>query len=176
MEDVQERALHFMYADMSISYEALLERATMPTLRIRRLRTKSVKTFKIMNNLLPLCLRDIVTVKSYKYTFRYKNILGITASTYGITTNTYGIRTSTYGITTSSYGKNIFHFVAATLWNSLPNHFRTENSLVRTWNGFLFFYRFCIVMQGLYVLCCIFIIYSLFIHPFRTFTRDGFMH
>ena len=27
------------------------------------------------------------------------------------------------------YGKNSFRFAAPTLWNSLPDHFRTENSL-----------------------------------------------
>ena len=39
------------------------------------------------------------------------------------------------------YGKNFFRFAASTLWNSLPDHFRTENSfsqfksLSQSWNG-----------------------------------------
>jgi hypothetical protein len=31
-------------------------------------------------------------------------------------------------VRTSRYGKKTFKFAAATLWNSLPDHFRTENS------------------------------------------------
>ena len=39
------------------------------------------------------------------------------------------------------YGKNSFRFAASALWNSLPDHFRTENSfsqfksLLQSWNG-----------------------------------------
>jgi hypothetical protein len=44
-------------------------------------------------------------------------------------------------VRTSRYGKKTFKFAAATLWNSLPDHFRTENSfsqfksLMQSWNG-----------------------------------------
>jgi hypothetical protein len=31
-------------------------------------------------------------------------------------------------VRTSRYGKKTFKFADATLWNSLPDHFRTENS------------------------------------------------
>ena len=39
------------------------------------------------------------------------------------------------------YSKNSFRFTASTLWNRLPDHFRTENSfsqfksLLQSWNG-----------------------------------------
>ena len=39
------------------------------------------------------------------------------------------------------YGKNSFRFAASALWNSLPDHFRIENSfsqfksLLQSWNG-----------------------------------------
>ena len=41
----------------------------------------------------------------------------------------------------NKYSKNSFRFAASTLWNSLPDHFRTENSfsqfksLFQSWNG-----------------------------------------
>jgi hypothetical protein len=41
----------------------------------------------------------------------------------------------------SRYGKNSFRFAASALWNSLPDHFRTENSfsqfrsLLQSWIG-----------------------------------------
>ena len=66
---------------------------------------------------------DRVTVKSYKYTFRYNSILDIPQ------------------VKTSTFGKKSFRFAATTLWNSIPNHFRIENrfshfrSLIRSWLG-----------------------------------------
>jgi hypothetical protein len=61
-------------------------------------------------------------LRNSKYYFRY-NILDITQ------------------VRTSRYGKKTFKFAAATLWNSLPDHSRTENSfsqfksLMQSWNG-----------------------------------------
>ena len=78
-------------------------------------------------------------------------------------------RTSRYR--TSRYGKKTFKFAAATLWNSLPDHFRTENSfsqiksLMQSWNGtkcccsacrkYIFCYCFCsfICIQFLDIYC-----------------------
>jgi hypothetical protein len=63
-----------------------------------------------------------VHLRNSKYHFRY-NILDIPQ------------------VRTSRYGKKPFKFAAATLWNSLPDHFRTENSfsqfksLMQSWNG-----------------------------------------
>ena len=66
---------------------------------------------------------DLVNVKNSKYAFRYSNILDVPQ------------------VRTTRYGKKLFMFAAATLWNDLPNHFRTENSfnhfksLIQSWNG-----------------------------------------
>jgi hypothetical protein len=49
-------------------------------------------------------------MKTSKYSFRYNNILEIPQ------------------IKSTRYGKKSFRFAAPTLWNSLPDHFRTENS------------------------------------------------
>ena len=120
---MQERALRFVYDDMSSSYEELLELAKIPSLHIRRQRTMAVETFKLLNSLAPVCLKDLVILKSHKYAFRYNNVLELPQ------------------VKTSTYGKKSFRFAAATLWNSLPDHFRTENSfyqfrsLIQSWNG-----------------------------------------
>jgi hypothetical protein len=66
---------------------------------------------------------NLVHLQNSKYYFRYNNILDIPQ------------------VRTSRYGKQTFKFAAATLWNSLPDHFRTENSfsqfksLMQSWNG-----------------------------------------
>jgi hypothetical protein len=99
-----------------------LKKAKVPSLQIRIMRTMALETFKIMNTLSPSCLHSLVHLRNSKYYFRY-NILDITQ------------------VRTSRYGKKTFKFAAATLWNSLPDHSRTENSfsqfksLMQSWNG-----------------------------------------
>ena len=123
IEKVQERALRFVYEDYNSSYDNLLKKAKVPSLQIRRMRTMALETFKIMNKLSPSCLHSLVHLRNSKYYFRYNNILDIPQ------------------VRTSRYGKKTFKFAAATLWNSLPDHFRTENSfsqfksLMQSWHG-----------------------------------------
>jgi hypothetical protein len=106
IEKVQERALRFVYDDYTSSYINLLEKA----LQIRRIRTMALETYKIVNKLAPVCLHDLVNMKNSKYAFRYSNKLDVPQ------------------VRTTRYGKKSFMFAAATLWNDLLNHFRTENS------------------------------------------------
>lgn len=123
LEKVQERALRFVYEDFTSTYEKLLEKAKIPSLHIRRQRKMALETYKIINKLAPVCLHDLLKIKDCKYTFRYNNILDIPR------------------FRTTTYGKKSFKFAAATLWNDLPDHFRTENSfsqfksLIQSWNG-----------------------------------------
>jgi hypothetical protein len=107
---VQERALRFVYEDYNSSYEELLHKAKVPSLQIRRIRTMALETFKIVNKIAPVCLQNLVRVKNSKYSFRYVNVLDVPR------------------VKSTHYGNKSFKFAAATLWNSLPNHFRTENS------------------------------------------------
>lgn len=123
LEKIQERALRFVYDDYLSSSETLLENAKVPTLQVRRIRTMALETYKILNNLAPVCLQNLIKIKHTKYSFRYSNILDVPQ------------------VRTTSYGKKSFSFAAATLWNSLPDHFRTVNSfshfksLVQSWSG-----------------------------------------
>ena len=111
IEKVQERALCFVYNDYSSTYLELVDKAKVPTLQVRRIRTMALETFKIINNLSPTCLNSLVRIKTSKYSFGYSNILDLPR-----------VRTS------STYGKKSFKFAAASLWNSLPDHFRRETA------------------------------------------------
>ena len=123
LEKIQERALRFVYDDYSSSSETLLENAKVPTLQVRRIRTMALETYKILHNLAPACLQNLLHTKNSKYYSRYRNILDIPQ------------------VRNTTYGKRSFRFAAASLWNSLPDHFRTENSfahfrsLVQSWTG-----------------------------------------
>jgi hypothetical protein len=49
LEKIQERALRFIYNDSESSYENLLEKSQLPSLRLRRLRSMAIEVFKIIN-------------------------------------------------------------------------------------------------------------------------------
>jgi hypothetical protein len=49
MEKFQERALWFIYEDYDSSYEDLLQKSKLPSLKIRRIRTIAIETFKIIH-------------------------------------------------------------------------------------------------------------------------------
>jgi hypothetical protein len=53
-----------------------------------------------------VCLQNLLHTKNSKYYFRYRNILDVPQ------------------VRTTTYGKRSFRFAAASLWNSLPDHFR----------------------------------------------------
>ena len=123
MEKIQERALRFIYDDHDSNYEQLLHRACLPSLEIRRLRTMAIECFKIIHDLSPPCLSDLVSLRESTYSFRYTNILEIPR------------------VKTVTYGKKSFRFAAPLLWNDLPENFRAQTnflqfkSIITSWNG-----------------------------------------
>ena len=60
MENIQDRALRFVYDDFTSSYEELLNKINLPTLYIRRMRTVAIETFKILHGLCPPVLSYLV--------------------------------------------------------------------------------------------------------------------
>jgi hypothetical protein len=60
------------FSSISINlYDELLEKAQVPSLKVRRMRTMVIECFKILNKLSPFCLHDLVGFKDCKYNFRY---------------------------------------------------------------------------------------------------------
>ena len=123
IEKIQERALRFIYNDYVSNYTQLLNKSKLPSLKIRRLKTIALETFKIVNKQCPQYLHDLVKIKQQSYSFRYTNTASLPR------------------VRTTGYGLNSFRFTAARLWNSLPQHFREETnfnrfrSLVGLWDG-----------------------------------------
>ena len=62
METIQERALRFVYDDFKSTYEELLNKANIPYLHIKRIRTMAVETFRILNDMSPPVLSDLVVL------------------------------------------------------------------------------------------------------------------
>lgn len=123
MEKIQERALRFVYDNYTCSYEELLNLSKLPSLKVRRLRSIAIETYKIINKECPSYLYDLINIKNHQYSFRYCN-----------TTDLPQVRTTRYGL-------NSFRYTAAKLWNELPDHFRLETNfnqfskLISTWSG-----------------------------------------
>ena len=110
MEKIQERALKFIYNENHSTYEELLAKSKLPSLKIRRIRTIAIETFKIINKETPQYLHDLVTLENNKYNLRYSNTAHIPT------------------VKTTRYGLNSFRYCASETWNELPDHFRKETS------------------------------------------------
>ena len=63
IEKIQERALRFIYQDYNFSYDTLLGKSKLPSLKVRRLRTIALEAFKILNNQTSVYLSDILIYK-----------------------------------------------------------------------------------------------------------------
>jgi hypothetical protein len=57
----------FIYEDYENTYENLLKKSKLPSLKIRRLRTIAVETFKIIHRQSPSYLHDLISIKDQKY-------------------------------------------------------------------------------------------------------------
>ena len=131
-EKTQECALRFVYDDFDSKYEGLLDKANIPFLHIKRLRTMAIDTFRILNNMSPSVLSDLVRVKECStYNFKYQNILQVPK------------------VHTTKYGKKSFRFAAAVLWNSFHDNFRQESS-----------FNFFKVVQSCWLSFCLLHVYT----------------
>jgi hypothetical protein len=84
MEKIQERALRFIYEDYNSSYENLLEKSKLPSLKIRRLKTIVVETFKIIHKNSPSYLHDLINIKLQNYNFLTGNSSFTTSQNYQV--------------------------------------------------------------------------------------------
>ena len=69
-EKIQERALRFIYEDYDSSYEDLLQKSKLPSLKVRRIRTIAIETFKVIHRKSPQYLHDLIDIKARSYNFR----------------------------------------------------------------------------------------------------------
>lgn len=53
IEEIQERVTRFIYDDLNSTYDQLLEKSSLISLEVRRLRTIALETCKILNKMSP---------------------------------------------------------------------------------------------------------------------------
>jgi hypothetical protein len=123
IEKIQERALWFIYEDYSSSYEDLLNKSRLPTLKIRRFRTIAIEAYKILNKKSPIYLNDLFVYKDSCYFFRKTNTVEVPQ------------------VRKTYHGLHSFRCAGATRWNELPNELRKVSSLsqfkslINSWSG-----------------------------------------
>lgn len=123
MEKIQERALRFIHNDFQSSTDALLAMSGTSPLHIKRMKLMACEVYKIVNDLSPQYIRDLINIKVSQYNFRSEH------------------QASLPQVNSSRYGLKSFRYEAARIWNSLPNNIRTAESfcqfkrLIRTWDG-----------------------------------------
>lgn len=123
MEKIQERALRFINDDFESSLQDLLLANNRNFLHIGRIKVIATEVFKILNNISPSYVQDLVSLKISNYHFRKENLLTVPR------------------VRSTRYGQRSFRFEAARIWNSLPNDIRVADSyplfrrLLHSWSG-----------------------------------------
>ena len=132
VERIQKRPFRMVVDDYESDYETLLQKANMSTLQIFRIRTLATEIFKTFHSLNPIYMNEIfqtnpLTTRS----LRSKN---------NLVTRRYNSVT---------YGKNSLRILGPTIWDHLPNEYKTAEdlqtfkSLLRQWNGPQFICNLC---------------------------------
>ena len=70
MEKVQERALRFINNDFTSSLQDLLSSTSTVPLHVRRMKQMATEDFKIVNDMSPEYIKDLITIQNSSYNFR----------------------------------------------------------------------------------------------------------
>ena len=111
IESIQKRALRFVFKDYTSTYDQLLQKASTSTLYLTRLRNIAIESFKIMHNIGPSYLFNLLQEKEHTHNLRSdRNV-------------------NQPKCNTVSYGTNSFMYKGAKIWNNLPNELKNCISL-----------------------------------------------
>lgn len=106
LEKINERAVRLVFNDNSTHYETLLKKLKLKTLAEQRKQKIILNVFKSLNSD-SSPINDLLTFSDSPYNLRYINTLKLPK------------------VRTSTYGSKSWRFLAAKLWNNLPNKLRT---------------------------------------------------
>ena len=108
LEKVNERAVRLVFRDKATAYTELVKKLNLSTLENLRLDKILLSVFKTINNTgAPQSLKELITYRDTKYNLRGNKIISIPKA-----------KTTTYGLKS-------WRYLAAKLWNSLPDNLRT---------------------------------------------------
>ena len=110
---LHERALRLVYNEEVLSFQEMLDKDGSVTIHHRNLQKLAIEMYKIKNQISPIPMRKLFTVKEHQYDLRNKN-----------TWVSDNIRTVKYGSETiSNMGPKI--------WEMVPSHLKESSSLLQ---------------------------------------------
>ena len=125
IENLQKRALKFLYNDYEISYEELLLKSGRATMNVNGLRILCIEIYKTINNLNPEFKRDLFSLRETSKLIREKYTLNLSIPVHNqVTFGSKNLR---------AFGPNV--------WNSLPYHIKSSENLesfkmiIKLWKG-----------------------------------------
>ncbi len=111
LEKVQERAVRLIFNDKMSTYIDLLRRAGVPSVLIKWQWVLTTKVYKALHGLSPLYIQNLFNEKTLPYNLRASKIIIQPRSN------------------TTTQGLNSLTYQGANLWNSLPEHIKTAESV-----------------------------------------------
>ena len=125
IENLQKRALRFLYNNYDSPYEELLEKAGRSPMNVYRLRALCTEIYKTINNINPSFMKEIFELKKTTRLVREKYKLNLISPKYNQVT----------------FGSKSLKTFGPKIWNSLPYHIKssknleTFKSVIKNWNG-----------------------------------------
>ncbi len=111
LEKVQERAVWLIFNDKMSTYIDLLRKAEVPSVLIRWQQVLAIEVYKALQGLSALCIQNLFNEKKLPYNLRASKII------------------IQLKCNTTTIGLNSLTYQGAKLWNSLPEHIKTVESV-----------------------------------------------
>ena len=137
IENIQKRALRFLYDDNTSSYEELLTKNNKNYMNIYRLRILCTEIYKAINNISPVYMSDIFKLKVQLRSPRNNQKQNIIIPKQN----------------QINFGTNSLKSLGTKVWNTLPIHIKTADnlesfkSLIKSWNGIQCICSLCLHRQ-----------------------------
>ena len=110
---MQKTALRFLYDNYGSSYESILKIAGKSTVNVNRLRSLCIEIFKTLSNTNPAFMNEVFELRKTNSALR----------------NQYKLNLDVPIINEVSFGAKIIRYLGPKIWNSLPFHIKSSESL-----------------------------------------------
>lgn len=111
LEKIQCRALRFLHNDFNATYDELLNKGDHKAISVILLHSLAIEVYKSINGIAPDYISSIFTIRDSNYELRSRQ-----------TVNQRRFKTF-------KYGYNSFGYLAAKVWNNVPNNIKEAPSL-----------------------------------------------
>ena len=117
---IQERELRFLNNDFTSSLPDLVKQTNTQPLNVRRMKLMACEVYKIVNDLSPKYINDLVNIKHSSYNFRSE------------------VKAEVPQVNSTRYGLRSFRSEAPRIWNSLPvaESYKQVRKMIQRWGGF----------------------------------------